>query len=138
MTILLLLFLISSAGTSSPYYSTTKKSSATCSSCSEAGSRELDESESSDDEIQYYTRPTHLPSPLFAPSPSTATRSKRPRLVTVKRIVIPPKRLEPNWSRFKFTGCAEVDDIAFEPREEKSPIEYFRLFFSDDIISLIM
>ncbi|CAG5014108.1 unnamed protein product [Parnassius apollo] len=54
------------------------------------------------------------PSPLFAPSPSTATRSKRPRLVTAKRRVIPPKMLEPNWSRFKFTGCAEVDDIAME------------------------
>ncbi|CAH2089681.1 unnamed protein product [Euphydryas editha] len=77
-------------------------------------------------------------SPLFTYFPSTATRSKRPALVTVKRKVIPPKRLEPNWGRFKFTGCAEVDDIAFEPSEEKSPIEYFRLFFSDDIISLIV
>lgn len=51
------------------------------------------------------------PSPLFAYFPSTATRSKRPTLVTVKRKVIPPKRLEPNWGRFKFTGCAEVDHI---------------------------
>ncbi|CAG5040941.1 unnamed protein product [Parnassius apollo] len=68
MTILLLLFLIFSAGTSSPYYSTTKNSSATRSYCSEAGSRELDESESSDDEIQYYTRPTHSDSSSPPPS----------------------------------------------------------------------
>ncbi|CAK1593995.1 unnamed protein product [Parnassius mnemosyne] len=90
--------------------------------------------------VSNFKRRNQLPplSPLFAPSPSTVTRSKKPRFVTVRRRVIPPKRLEPNWGRFKFTGCAEVDDIAFEQREEKSPIEYFRLFFSDDIISLIV
>ncbi|CAH0718321.1 unnamed protein product, partial [Brenthis ino] len=79
-----------------------------------------------------------VPSPLFAPSPSAATRSKRPRVVTIKRKVIPAKRLQPNWRCCKFTGSAEVKDISFEPREEKCAIEYFKLFFSDDIISLIV
>ncbi|XP_045504666.1 piggyBac transposable element-derived protein 3-like [Colias croceus] len=77
-------------------------------------------------------------SPLFANFPSTSTCSKRPKLVTVKRKAIPPKRLTPKWGRFKFTGCAEVDEIVFEPSEEKSPIEYFGMFFSDNIISLIV
>ncbi|CAH0714336.1 unnamed protein product, partial [Brenthis ino] len=79
-----------------------------------------------------------VPSPLFAPSPSATTRSKRPRVVTIKRKVIPAKRLQPNWRCCKFTGSAEVKDISFEPREEKCAIEYFKLFFSDDIISLIV
>ncbi|KAF9410725.1 hypothetical protein HW555_010270 [Spodoptera exigua] len=77
-------------------------------------------------------RRNHLQSPL-----SPATRSSRPRVATVRRRIIPPKRLAPNWRCCKFTGSAEVEDILFEPREEKSAIEYFKLFFSDDIVSHI-
>lgn len=75
-------------------------------------------------------RRNQLLSPL-----SAATRSSRPRVVTVRRRIIPPKRLVPHWRCCKFTGSAEVEDILFEPREEKSAIEYFKLFFSDDIVS---
>ncbi|KAH9635100.1 hypothetical protein HF086_000821 [Spodoptera exigua] len=78
-------------------------------------------------------RRNHLQSPL-----SPATRSSRPRVATVRRRIIPPKRLVPNWRCCKFTGSAEVEDILFEPHEEKSAIEYFKLFFSDDIVSHIM
>lgn len=80
------------------------------------------------------TRRNQVPSPLFAPSPSAATRSKKPRVVVIKHKVLPPKRLQPTWRYCKFTGSAEVEDGSFMLREEKSAIEYFKLFFSDDII----
>lgn len=80
-----------------------------------------------------------VPSPLSVPSPAAATRSKKAKVVVMKKRVIKPTRLEPKWSCKKFTGVAEIEDGWFDKANIGfTPIEYFKLFFSDDIITLLV
>lgn len=78
------------------------------------------------------------PSSYNTPSPSATTRSKRPSIVIKKTKIVKPKRLAVTWQCGKFTGIAQVENIMTVSNEEKKPIDYFKLFFTDDIISMIV
>lgn len=89
------------------------------------------------------TKKTPVPSPLAstssycAPSPATATRSRKPIVVVTKKKVVKPKRLVANWRCQKFTGLAQVENSLVFPQKDKSPIEYFKCFFSNEIVTMI-
>ncbi|XP_046974849.1 piggyBac transposable element-derived protein 3-like [Vanessa cardui] len=60
--------------------------------------------------------------------------------VIVKRTVLKPTKMSPKWTRSKFQGSAHLEDnMLFDSVGiEKSPLDYFKLFLTDDILELIV
>ncbi|CAK1599832.1 unnamed protein product [Parnassius mnemosyne] len=75
---------------------------------------------------------------LSVPSPSNATRSSK-RVYLVKKTIVKKKKLEVKWTTARFKYSAEISDKIFNKSSEtKSPLEYFKQFFSEDIFELIV
>lgn len=83
------------------------------------------------------------PTPSASAAPTAATvrlRRYKKTPVIVKKTVLKPTKMFPEWTRTKFQGAAYLDDnMFFESTDnEKSPLDYFKLFFTDDIQDLIV
>ncbi|CAK1601014.1 unnamed protein product [Parnassius mnemosyne] len=73
-------------------------------------------------------------------SPSGGTRSKKKTTVVVKKALVRVKRIDTKWTCTKsFKGKADIEVRMFPPSlQSRSPLEYFRMFFDDDLIELIV
>lgn len=78
------------------------------------------------------------PSTVITTNARHVRRAKKTRIV-VKKTVVRPTKLSPKWKRVKFLGTAEINDPSFISSDNvMSPHDYFKLFFSDDIVDLIV
>ena len=66
------------------------------------------------------------------------TRSKK-RTFVVKKKLVRVKRIDTKWTcKKEFRGRADIEDKVFPPvLQTRSPLEYFQMFFDDDLIELI-
>lgn len=72
------------------------------------------------------------------PSPSNVTRSRK-RVYVAKKAVIKKKKLEVKWTTARFKYTAEIENKTFnKTTEAKSPLDYFKIFFSEDIFESIV
>lgn len=79
------------------------------------------------------------PSSCPNPSPCNATRSKKNKNTIVKKKVMKQKKIDVKWTTQKFRGNAEIEEKIFsKPPDTKSPLEYFHMFLSNDIIELMV
>lgn len=94
------------------------------------------------------TSATNSYSPLAAPmtpfacpvpTPSSATRSKKNKTTVPKKNIAKQKKLDVKWTTQNFCGSADIAEKTFsKPSNTKSPLEYFGMFLSDDIIKLMV
>ncbi|XP_026746467.1 piggyBac transposable element-derived protein 3-like [Trichoplusia ni] len=88
--------------------------------------------------------PTASSAPAAPSAPATAATVRLRRYkktpVIVKKTILKPIKMSVKWTRTKFQGSADIEDNMFfnSTDIEKSPLDYFNLFFTDDILELIV